>query len=217
MQALVIGLGHFGTSLARTLTDRGAQVLVVDHDESRVQGIAEQVDEAMCLDATELEALQRTSPGQRDVCICAIGDDSREASIICTALLRQIGAKRVIARANDDLHARILSLIGAHQVVNPERAFGERFASQILHQSVKGEMLLGQDVLLTEVDTPEEFLGKTLGELSLPRRFKVMVVAVRKPSTRSVVLPDADTRLEEGDGLVLVSRSGAVADMLGAV
>jgi trk system potassium uptake protein TrkA len=131
-QAIVVGLGQFGTSVARTLAARGVEVLVIDSVEARVQAVATHVAEAMCFDATDMEALAQTSPEKRDVCLCAIGDDGREASIICTALLRQAGAARVIARANDDVHARILRLVGAHQIVNPERAFGERFASQIV-------------------------------------------------------------------------------------
>jgi trk system potassium uptake protein TrkA len=213
-QAIVIGLGQFGTAVARTLADRGVEVLAIDSVEERVQAISPHVAEAMCFDATDYEALQRTSPDQRDVCLCAIGDDAKEASIICTALLRQSGCKRVIARANDDVHARILSLVGAHQVVNPERAFGERFASQIVHEGVKGEMLLGEGVLLSEVETPAAFVSKSLGELRLPSQFGVTVVAIRKHGSGAVLLPDANTTLESSDVIVLVARQGAVAQMM---
>ena len=213
-QAIVIGLGQFGTAVARTLADRGVEVLAIDSVEERVQALSTLVAEAICFDATDQEALQRTSPDQRDVCLNAIGDDAKEASIICTALLRQAGAKRVIARANDEVHARILKLVGAHQVVNPERVFGERFASQIVHEGVKGEMLLGEGVLLSDVETPAAFVSHSLGELRLPSRFGVTVVAIRKHETGSVVLPDANTALEPGDVIVLVAREGAVAKML---
>lgn len=215
-QAIVIGLGQFGTSVARALAERGVEVLAIDSDEERVQAVASQVAEAMCFDATDVDSLARTSPDKRDVCLCAIGDDAKEASIICTALLRQAGAGRVIARANDDVHARILKLVGAHQVVNPERAFGERFASQIVHAAIKGEMLLGEGVLLTEVETPVAFVGQTLGDLRLPNRHGVTVVAIRKQDTGAVVLPDASTQLEPGDAMVLVAREGAVTKMMEA-
>ncbi|MEZ6038173.1 MAG: TrkA family potassium uptake protein [Planctomycetota bacterium] len=213
-QAIVIGLGQFGTSVAKALAERDVEVLAVDSSEERVQSIAEFVAEAMCFDATDLDALQRTSPGQRDVCLCAIGDEAKEASIICTALLRQTGAKRVIARANDEVHARILKLVGAHQVVNPESEFGERFASQIVHAGIKGEMLLGDGVLLSEVETPPDLAGRTLGELRLPGRFGVTVVAVKKHQTGGVVLPNAETLVESGDVIVVVANEGAVAKML---
>ncbi|MCA8952811.1 MAG: TrkA family potassium uptake protein [Planctomycetes bacterium] len=214
-QAIVIGLGQFGTSVARALASRGVEVLAIDSVEEKVQAVSADVAEAMCFDATDLEAVTRLSPEKRDVCVCAIGDEAKDASIICTALLRQAGAPRVIARANDEVHARILKLVGAHQVVNPERAFGERFASQIVHEGIKGEMQLGEGVLLTEVETPEPFLGRSLGELRLPSRFGVTVVAIRKHGTGAVVLPDAETTLAEGDAIVLVAREGAVAKMMG--
>lgn len=213
-QAIVIGLGQFGTAVARALAERGVEVLAVDLDEERVQSIADRVAEAMCFDATDFEALQRTSPSQRDVCLCAIGDEAKEASIICTALLRQAGARRVIARASDEVLARILKLVGAHEVVNPERAFGERFASQILHAGIKGELLLGEGVLLNEVETPAAFVHKSLGELRLPSRFGITVVAIRKKTDGSVILPHVDSRLEEGDVIVLVARQGAVSRMM---
>lgn len=213
-QAVVVGLGQFGTSVARTLSARGVDVLAVDSDEERVQSVAGMVAEAMCFDATDQEALIRTSPERRDVCVCAIGDDAKEASIICTALLRQAGAPRVIARANDDVHGRILRLVGAHQVVNPERAFGERFASQIVHAGVKGELQLGEGVLLSEVETPASFVSRSLGELRLPGRFGVTVIAVRRKASGAVSLPDAETTLEPGDVLVLVAKDDAVSRMM---
>jgi trk system potassium uptake protein TrkA len=213
-QAIVIGLGQFGLSLSRALAERGVEVLAVDVREDRVRVAAEFVAEAACCDATESDTLERMSPGARDVCICAIGDDSREDSIICTALLRQLGAKRVIARANDALHERILRLVGAHQVVNPEREFGDRFANQILHAEIKGELPLGDGMLITEATTPAQFVGRSLAELRLPRRFGITVVAVRRSQQESIVLPHPDTKLAEGDVMVMIAKQDAVARMM---
>lgn len=213
-QAMVIGLGQFGMSVAQTMADQDVEVLAVDMREDRVRAAAAFVVEAACFDATDTEALARTSPERRDVCLCTIGDEDKEASIICTALLRQFGAPRVISRANDDVHARILTLVGAHQVVNPQREFGERFASQILHRGIRGEMLLGEDLLLTEVEAPPAFSGRSLSELELPRRFGVTVVAVRHAGRGAVFTPDPRQPLARGDVLVLVARPGAVARMM---
>lgn len=213
-QALVIGLGQFGMAVARALTERSVEVLAVDSRPELVRIAAGFVTEAACFDATDEAALARTSPERRDVCLCAIGDESREASIICTALLTQMGAPRVIARANDELHARILTLVGATQVVNPERAFGERYASHILHESIRGELLLGEGVLLTEVEPPQSFIGKSFSELQLPRRFGVTVVAIRRQSTGAVTLPEPHTTVDADDVLVLVAREGAVSRMM---
>jgi len=213
-QALVIGLGQFGLAVARALSVRQAEVLAVDIDEERVRTASLFVTEAACFDATDEAALARTSPERRDVCICAIGDEAKEASILCTALLKQQGARRVIARSNDDLHARILTLVGADQVVNPEREFGERFANQILHVGIRGELPLGDGLLISEVAVPPRFVGPTLGELQLPRRFGVTVVAIRKRASGTVVMPRADLAFEAGDVMVVVAGEQVVTRML---
>jgi len=213
-QAIVIGLGQFGMALARALAERGVEVFAVDVREERVRAGAEFAGGAACFDATQADALERTAPERRDVCVCAIGDEAKEGSIICTALLRQMGARRVIARANDALHARILLLVGAHQVVNPEREFGDRFANQVIHQDIKGELSLGDGMLITEASTPEPFVGRSLAELALPGRFGITVVAVRRSAQESVVLPGPETQLEPGDVMVMIAKRGAVARML---
>ena len=213
-QTLIIGLGHFGMAVARALSSRGVEVLAVDVREDRVRAASAFVAEAACFDATDTDLLARTSPERRDVCVCAIGDEAKEASIICTALLRQMGARRVIARANDDLHARILALVGAHQVINPERAFGERFANQIVHASIKGELPLGEGLLITEVEAPASFVGRAVGDLQLPKRHEVTLVALRTYDRASVVLPEAGTVIKAGDVLVVVAREGAVTRMM---
>jgi trk system potassium uptake protein len=213
-QALVIGLGQFGMSVARALAARQVEVLAIDVDEERIRAASSFAAEAALFDATSEDALARTSPERRDVCLCAIGDEAKEDSIICTALLKQMGAKRVIARANDDLHARILTLVGAHHVVNPEREFGDRFANQILHEGIRGEMPLGEGVLITELAVPAAFVGHSLGDLALPRRFGVTVVAIRKASTGAVLMPTADARVDESDVLVVVAKDAAVARMM---
>ena len=213
-QALVIGLGQFGMSVARALVQRHVEVLAIDIKEDRVRAASAFVTDAACFDAMDETALARTSPERRDVCLCAIGDEAKEASIICTALLRQMGAGRVIARSNDDLHARILTLVGASHIVNPEREFGERFANQILHEGIRGELHLGEGVLISEIAVPPAFVGKTLGTLKLPRRFGVTVVALRKGSSGAVVMPGADLRFDPGDVMVVVAKETAVSHMM---
>jgi trk system potassium uptake protein TrkA len=201
-------------AVARALVARQVEVLAVDVSADKVRSASAFVTEAACFDATEEPALARTFPERRDVCVCAIGDEAKEASIICTALLKQMGAQRVIARSNNELHARILTLVGAHEVVNPEREFGERFANQILHAGIRGEMRLGEGILITEVLTPASFAGHSLTELKLPRRFGTTVVAIRKGGSGAVVMPSADSTVEAGDVLVVVGGERAVASML---
>lgn len=213
-QAIVIGLGQFGMALARALSNRSVEVLAIDNREDRVRVASEFVAEAAQFDATLEESLAQTSPDRRDVCVCAIGDESREASIIVTALLKQMGAKRVISRANDDVHARILTLVGAHRVVNPEREFGDRFANQVVHEGIRGELALGGGVLVSELSAPEAFIGHTLSQLELPRRFGVTVMATRRGKDGKVILPSAEFFVESGDILVVVGGEQAVSKMM---
>lgn len=208
-QALIIGLGQFGLSLARALADRGVEVLAVDRRQEPVEAAAAFVAEAVALDAADETALAGLAPAQVTTCVCAIGDESRDGAIIVTALLRQLGAAHVIARATDDVMARILSLVGAHEVVNPERAFGERLASRILFSGIVDEIPLGSDLVLTELRPLPHFIGRSLVELELPRRHGITVVALRRPGgdgPAEAVLPSPDEVLGAGDLLVTVAR-----------
>lgn len=213
-QAIVIGLGQFGLALAGSLRRKGVEVLAVDVDEERVRAAASVVEEAVRFDSTDEAALARTNPARRDLCVCAIGAEAREASIITTALLRQMGASRVVARASDPLHERILRLVGAHEVVNPEQAFGERYATRLMYSAVLDEIELGEDLVITELHPPPSFVGRSLASLELPRRYGLTVIAVRRAATTAVDLPDPKRALEAEDLLVVVARRGATAQLL---
>lgn len=211
-QALVLGLGQFGNAVARALAAHGVDVLAVDQREDRVQAVAPYVAEALAFDAKDEASLKRLAPERRDLCVCAIGDEARESSIIVTALLRQMGAPRVIARATDELHARILTLVGAHEVVNPEQAFGARLASRLAFTGIVDELPLGGDLVITELRTPASFVGRSLLDLALPKRHNVTVVAIRRVDNGAgaLALPDPREPLRADDLLVVVSPPGAV-------
>ncbi len=216
-QILIIGLGQFGMSLARSLAGKGAEVIAIDRRRQLVEDIAPHVAEALVADATDEEVLVSLQPQRRDACVCAIGDDSKESSIICTALLRQLGAQRIIARAGNSVHKRILSLVGAHQVINPEQEFGERFANRLAYHQVISDMPLGDDLHLTEIKAPDSFLGKTLIDLALPKRYGIMVVAIRRGVPSRIIPPLATDPLQTGDTLVLVSPQSAIPKLLKGV
>lgn len=209
-QILIIGLGQFGMSLARTLSGKGAEVLAVDVNKSLVEEASAFVAEAVVIDATDETELARLEPRNRDSAVCAIGDDSKEASIICTALLRQMGAPVVIARANDKMHQRILQLVGAHQVINPEQEFGKRFANRLLYRDVVVDTNLGEDLHLTEIRIQPGMIGKSLMELALPKRFGVMVVGIRRGSPARVLQPSPSEPLQANDNLIIVSSEEAI-------
>jgi len=213
-QVMVIGLGQFGMGLIKTLAKKNAEVIALDIDQKKVQAAAAYAAQALCCDATDEDTLRQLNPAARDVCICATGDQSKEAAIICTALLKQMGAKRVIARANDDLHARILGLVGADEVINPEWAFGERFANRVIDEAILEEMSLGSDLVVTEFKTPIAFASKSLLELNLRRRYEMTVVAIRAAMTGQVKLAQPEEILNLDDILVVVSTTGSVSRLL---
>lgn len=216
-QILVIGLGQFGMSLARTLSEKGAEVLAVDKRKNLVEEAATFVTEAIVIDATDEAELARLEPGKRDAAVCAIGDDSKEASIICTALLRQMGSRVVIARANDKLHQRILQLVGAHQIINPEQEFGKRFANRLLYRNVIADTNIGEDLYLTEICTQPSMVGKTLIELALPKRFGIMVVGIRRGTQGKIVQPSPNELLKAEDNLIIVSNETAIPNLIKGV
>lgn len=216
-QILIIGLGQFGMSLARTLSEKGAEVLAVDTRQNLVEEAAAFVTEALVLDAADEDALAGLEPGKRDSVVCAIGDDSRESSIICTALLRQMGAPMIIARANDKVHQRILQLVGAHQIINPEQEYGKKFANRLLYKHVIADTNLGEDLHLTEIRVQPSMVGKSLIELALPRRFGVMVVGIRKGAKGKIVQPTPGEPLTAGDNMIIVSGEGAIPELIKGV
>lgn len=214
-QSIVIGLGQFGTALAKALAENGSDVLAVDNNEKNVEEIAPHVADAIFMDAMSEEGLASLALDQRDVCICAIGGDNREGSIIVTALLKQYGAKHIIARATDNLHARILKLVGAHEVVNPENDYGERLAIRLAWRNVVNVLPLGGNLVLTEIKAPESFWGRTLAELALPKRFSVNVSAIRHQTDKGMKasIPDPNEPLVEGDIMMLVSTEIAARQL----
>jgi trk system potassium uptake protein TrkA len=213
-QIMVIGLGQFGMGLIKTLAKKNAEVIALDVDQKKVQMASAYAAQVLCCDATDEDTLRQLNPASRDVCICATGDQSKEAAIICTALLKQMGARRVIARANDELHARSLSLVGADEVINPEWAFGERFANRVINEAILEEMSLGSDLVVTEFKTPSAFANKSLLELNLRRRYEMTVVAIRSAQSGQVKLAQPEEVLHRDDILVVVSTIGSVSRLL---
>jgi trk system potassium uptake protein TrkA len=218
-QALVIGLGQFGMSLARELTRRGMEVLAADKDLGLVQLASAFVDDAMVLDASDEAGILKAKPDRRDVCVCAIGNESRDGSIVCTALLKQFQARYVIARATDAIHAKILVAVGADKVVNPEDAFGKSLAGTIVYENLESQAVLGSDgnLVITELKATKWMIGQRLRTLNLRKEYAVNVVAIRTKTgnnTDRAGIPDPDQILHDEDRLFLVGRPDDMNRML---
>ena len=213
-QILIIGLGHFGMSLAKSLSEKGVEVLAIDKRRTLVEEASEFVAEAVVMDITDEAELSKFEPQKRDIAICAIGDESKESSIICTALLRQMGVPLVISRANDKTHERILKLVGAHQVINPEDEFGRRFAHRVLYANIINDANYGNDLHLTEIKVTKNLAGKNLIELALPKKFGIIVAAIRNGTSSKILIPIPTDNLQENDSLIIVSTEEAISKFM---
>ena len=208
-QVLVIGLGQFGMSLARTLNEKGFQVIAVDIDQKLVNEAANFATDAICLNAIDEISLSKLSPKDRDLVICSIG--SKEPSILTVALLKQMGCENIIARASETIHARILKAIGAKQVINPEQEYGKRLANRILFKNIFVDNT-SDELDLLEVPVQSFMIDKTLVELKLPDRYKVIVAGVIKD--KKLTRPMPKEKLQDEDRLLLIGSSDDIEKMI---
>lgn len=213
-QILIIGLGQFGMSLARTLSEKGVEVLAVDKNMALVEEASLFVADAMQINVNDESDMARLEPSRRDAVICAIGDSSKQDSIICTALLSQMGAPFIVSRASDAVHSRILRAVGAHLIINPELEFGRRFATRLLNRKVMVDTDLGDDMLLTEIKVQPGMVGRNLIELALPKHFEVMVVGIRCAEDASKInRPNPTEPLRANDQLIIACNEKAIAEL----
>ena len=208
-QVLIIGLGQFGMSLARTLSEKGAEVIAADNDKEIIEEAASFLDDAICLDATDETAVAKLCPKERDVVICAIG--TREPSILTTAILRQMGCENVIARATDKIHERILKAVGAKSVINPDAEYGRKFAYKILFQNIINDET-SENIQLLEINVQPFMEGKTLIELALPNKYGIIVAAIKKGN--KLTRPFPNEVLNTKDKLLLVCTEDAIAKLI---
>lgn len=204
----VVGLGQFGMALARNLAQQGQSVLAIDADMERVEEIKDAVDAAVCADTTDEGALYGLRLEHISCVVLALGAQSLQASILTTALLSQMGVPRIIARATDTLHARILRAVGASEVIDPEQEMGLRLARRLSRPSIVEQLQLG-DATLAEVEAPQVFARRTLLELDMRNRHKVSVLAIRRGEQINAN-PRAIDQIQPGDILVVLGLPDAV-------
>lgn len=201
----VIGLGQFGSELARELANR-CEVLAIDNSEDRVNAIAESVQRAMIVDARDFTGLSSLVSADFDEAVVSLGE-SMEASVLCTLHLRKIGLKTIRAKAVSEDHATILRAVGATETIFPERETAKRVAAQIINPNLLDFIPLGEDFEVMDVGVPDSFLGKTLIELKLRERFGVFVIAVRElVPPKFVFLPGPNFVIKPSDVLVMIGK-----------
>lgn len=202
-QFAVIGMGRVGAALVETLDSLGHDFLGIDCDAERIQDLSAELPGAnlIAADATEGTVLRDLGLENFDGAAVVIGNND-QAGVLVTLILKDLNVPLVIARASSRLHARVLDRVGADHVVEPEREFGEFLARRISTPGVLDYLELGHDEAIIEMKVPQKWVGKTLGELHLPRE-KGLTVLVIKPEGKEGVLPRANAPLNEGDVLLV--------------
>ncbi|MCX5654499.1 MAG: TrkA family potassium uptake protein [Planctomycetota bacterium] len=221
---MVIGLGRFGRRLAQALTEAGHEVIAIDKREELVEHVRDEVALAVCLDATDPEALKSQGAGDLDAAAVCIGEDF-ESNALTTATLKSLGVRLVISRASTEIQRRILSAIGADQVVLPEEEVADRVAAHLANPNVLEHLELAEGHSLVQIRAPADWQGRTLGEIDLRRKHEVNLVAIKRTivsrtpeggesvEQQVVDLPLAHTVIREGDVLVLVGSTESLANL----
>ncbi|OIO02109.1 hypothetical protein COY52_00995 [Candidatus Desantisbacteria bacterium CG_4_10_14_0_8_um_filter_48_22] len=222
-QFAVIGLGKFGLAVAKTLTEKGCQILVIDSDEERVREAGEFAASAIQMDATDEEALRKVGFESIDVAIVSVGENL-ESSILITLLLKEIGVKEVISKALTAHHAKVLQKIGADRIVFPEREMGIKVAEHLISPDILELIRLSPDYDLLEFTVPRGMNGKTLKDLALRTKYKVNIVAIKKrvpyvndageSEFREEInpTPNGDDELSAGDVIVMTGETKMIAE-----
>lgn len=202
---VVFGLGKFGRSVAQALFQNGCDVLAIDRDSEVVQDISDFVTHAVQADVTDAEALHALGIRNFDVAIIAIGEDM-QSSIMSTILVKEIGVPYVVAKAQNDLHKRVLEKVGADKVIFPEREIGVRIANNLTAQSFTDYIEVSEDFSIGEIEIRKEWVGKTLKELDMRNVYGINVIGIKQGSEITIT-PAADKLLSNVDVLIVIGNN----------
>lgn len=203
-QYAVIGLGRFGTAVARTLYEAGNDVLAIDKDSEAVQEISNYVTHSVVMDATDESALANLGIRNFDVAVVAIGGNI-QSSILATLLIKEAGVKYIVAKGNNELHAKVLYKTGADKVILPERDMGVRVAHNIVSSNILDYIELASDYSIMEIEALEKWVGKTLKELDIRKKYGINIIAI-KTKDEINVSPLPDLKIAEKDILIAIGK-----------
>lgn len=212
-QFVVIGLGRFGSNLAKTLYKLGNQVLALDQDKYKVEKIKDNVTEAIIANAKDVETLSEFIDKDIDTVILATGTDI-EMSVLSVLYLKQIGVKHIIAKAKNDDHGKILKSLGVEEVIYPERDIAERLAERLNMSSLIAHIPLAPEYSLVEIATPEKFFGKSLEELDVRNKYGVTIIGIKDVLMDTIdISPMPDKKLPPDSAMLLVCKTDEIEDL----
>jgi len=212
-QFIVLGLGRFGSAVATTLVELGHEVLGVDNDEERVDALKDKITQAVQADITEEKVLKELGVKNFDAAIVSIATDL-EASILVTMMLKEMGLKYIIAKAQNNLHAKVLKKIGVDKVVFPERDMGARIAQRLITPNIKDYIELEPDYNVIEIKALPEFADKTLSELDLRNKYGINVLAIKRDNSVNIS-PRAKDQIKKDDFLIVIGETKKITELAG--
>ncbi|WP_409342330.1 potassium channel family protein [Paenibacillus sp. MBLB4367] len=204
-QFAIIGMGRFGSSVAKSLSGLGFEVLAIDSSEARVQEISGIVTHAIQADTTDEEALRALGVRNFDVVVVAIGQDI-QSSILTTLILKDLGVSKIIVKAQNELHGKVLKKIGADKVIFPERDMGMRVAHHLISPNILDYIELSEDYSIVEIKASGSMLGKNLRELDIRAKYFCNVMAIKNDNKMNIA-PHAEDLIGESDILVVVGKN----------
>ena len=212
-QFIVLGLGRFGSAVATTLVELGHEVLGVDNDEERVDALKDKITQAVQADITEERVLKELGVKNFDAAIVSIATDL-EASILVTMMLKEMGLKYIIAKAQSALHGKVLEKIGVDKIVFPERDMGRRIARSLIIPNIKDYIELEPDHSVIEIEALPEFVDKTLSELDLRNKYGINVLAIKRDNSFNIS-PWAKDVIKKGDFLIVIGETKKITELAG--
>ncbi|SCW30681.1 trk system potassium uptake protein TrkA [Paenibacillus tianmuensis] len=204
-QYAVIGLGRFGSSLAKELIKLGYEVLGIDKDEEAVEEMSDELTHVVVADATDEDVIRSLGIRNFDCVVVSIGDDI-QASILTAILLKDSGVGMVVAKALSELHGKVLQKIGVDRIIYPERDMGIRVAHQLVSPNLLDYIELSDDYTIVELSVPRSLNGRSLKELDPRARYGCSVVAINKKSG-VIIAPTAEDMVEERDVMVVIGTN----------
>ena len=202
----VIGSGSFGHYVAKALYENKNEVIAIDRNKERVQAIEPHCTSAVVQDVTDIEALKGLGLDEMDAVIVSTGANIKPSILICFHLSR-LGIKRIIAKAEDEDHGEILKQLGATEIIRPGMDMAHRLALKLTSPNILDFLPLEEEYTIAQVEPPPSFIGKTLMELELRKRYQVNVIAIKElVPERFIMVPDADFTVKDSDILIILGK-----------
>ncbi|MEW5723770.1 MAG: TrkA family potassium uptake protein [Thermodesulfobacteriota bacterium] len=203
----VIGLGKFGFHVAKALYEEGHEVIAVDRDKARVQAVSNHCTQAVVLNATEKDRLQALGLETIDAVIVSTGTQISVSILICL-YLQEMGVKKILVKAVDEDHAKVLTKVGASEIVHPEKDMALRVARNLSTPNILDFIPLAEDYNLIEIEPPRAFIGKTLRELNLRAKHNVHIIAIKElVPDRFNLVPPAGFLIKDSDILIMLGKA----------